>query len=134
MTITASRLEQLKACRQQVDAFRTIWGDGAAPMTVEAAAEHATTFDWDWAARRFLSPAAFAGYLRAVEAAWAAYVHAEVAANDEYDRAVEAARVGYNRAKVAAQADYHRIEAAAQADYRRAQARAFAECYINQEV
>jgi hypothetical protein len=112
MTITASRLERLNACQSQVDAFRAIWGEGPAPMTVEAAMEHAATFDWDWAAHHFLSPAALVDYARA-----------EAAARNDYCRAV-----------AAAWADYWRVAVLARDDYDRARARAFAECYIKQET
>ena len=104
MTITAKRLEKLGACQDQVDAFRAIWGDGPAPMTVEAAVEaaleHAQVFKWDWAAYQILSDAAWAEYDHATASAWA---------------------------------EYKRARAAVFAEYNRACARAFAEAYIKQE-
>ena len=117
MTITAKRLEELGACQDQVAAFRAIWGDGPAPMTVEAAVEHAQTFNWKWAAQYLLTYAARAEYKRAAKEAWAEYYRAE-----------------YERAADVAWAEYYRAKDAAWAEYERARARAFAEAYIKQET
>jgi hypothetical protein len=87
VTITAKRLEELGACRDQVDAFRAIWGDDPAPMTVEAALEHARTFSWEWAAVRLLAPSARAEYQRATAPAY-----------DEFERALASARADLKRA------------------------------------
>ena len=110
MTITAKRLEELGACQCQIATFRAIWGDGPAPMTVEAAVEHAETFNWEWAARYLLTYAARA----------------------EYERATASTRAQYDRAKYE-RAVFGRATAPAWAECKRACARAFAEAYINQE-
>jgi hypothetical protein len=123
MTITAKRLKELGACQDQIDAFRAIWGDGPAPMTVEAAIDHAEAFDWRWAARMLLTDAAYAEYDRATAPAWA-----------EYGRATAAARAEYDRATAPAWAEYKRAMSAAWAEYWRARARAFATLYIKQEA
>jgi hypothetical protein len=115
MTITAKRLEELGACQSQIVAFRAIWGDDPAPMTVEAALEHAQVFNWDWAAQMLLDDAAWAECERARAAAWA-----------EYRRACA-------RAWAPAWDECQRTVAAAWAEYERAKARAFAEAYIKQE-
>jgi hypothetical protein len=54
MTITAKRLERLGVCQRQIDTFRALWGEGPAPMTVEAATDNAALFDWNRAALFFL--------------------------------------------------------------------------------
>ena len=103
MTITASRLSDLGACRSQVAAFRAIWGDGPAPMTVEAAVENADAFDWDWAADSFLAAPA-----------WAEYKRATAPAKAEYERAIAPAWAEYERAMARAFAEaYIKQEAAA---------------------
>ena len=122
MTITAKRLEELKACQPQIDAFRAIWGDGPAPMTVEAAVDHAEKFDWTWAADNLLSRKARAEYDRAIAPARAEYERVEAPAWAEYER-----RLG-----TPAWAEYRSVEALAWAEYNRAHARAFAEAYIRQ--
>jgi hypothetical protein len=134
VTITAKRLEELGACQDQVDAFRAIWGDGPAPMTVETALEHAQVFNWNWAADKLLSDAAWEEYLRAEAAAWDEYLRATPSAYAEYARAVASARAEYKRAWAAAWAEYDRATALASAEYERACARAFAEAYIKQET
>ena len=145
MTITAKRLERLGACQIQIVAFRALWGDGPAPMTVEAAVEHAQTFNWGWAARRLLAPSAGAEYDRARASAWeefdrarapayAEYERARAPAWAEYMRAAASAWEEYLRARAPAWAEYERAEAAAWADFKRACARAFAEAYIEQET
>jgi hypothetical protein len=120
MTITAKRLEELGACQRQIAAFRKLWGDGPAPMTVEAAVEHAEAFVWEQFARMFL----------------------KAPARDEYRRATGPARAEYERARTAAwaeaawaeAAEFERATAPAWADLKRACARAFAEAYIKQET
>ena len=69
MTITAARLEELGACQDQIEAFRKLWGEGPAPMTVEAAVDNAEAFDWNWAAKRFLAAPAWDEYMRATASA-----------------------------------------------------------------
>ncbi len=127
MTITAKRLEELGARQHQIDAFRKIWGDGPAPMTVEAAVEHAEAFIWNWAARYLLTDAARAEYERAL-----------VAARAEFDRADKAKWAEFQRARASAwasaYAEYQRADASARADLKRACARAFATLYIAQEA
>ncbi len=141
MTITAARLEELGACQDQIDAFRKIWGDGPAPMTVETALEHAQVFNWNWAADKLLSDAEQAEYDRAEAWAYAEYVRAWKAAGAEYDRARASAReeyerawAKYERATASAREEYERAWAAAWADLKRACARAFATLYIAQEA
>lgn len=82
MTITAKRLEELGACKDQIATFRAIWGDGPAPMTIEAAVENAEKFSWGWAAAEFLSPEAWAKYNRATDEAWAEYRRAAMRGRD----------------------------------------------------
>jgi hypothetical protein len=134
MTITAKRLEELGACQDQVDAFRALWGDDPAPMTVEAALEHAQTFDWYRAARYLLTDAAWAEYERARVAAKAEFDRATASAWDEYGRATAKAWTKFERAEASAWAEFERAEALARAEFKRACARAFAEAYINQEA
>jgi hypothetical protein len=145
MTITAKRLEELGACQDQVDAFRAIWGDGPAPMTVEAAVEHAQTFNWEWFARYLLTNAAWAEFERATAparadrkraeaSAWSKFERAEAPAWAEFERARASAWAEYERARAPAWAEFERARASAWAEYERACARAFAEAYINQEA
>jgi hypothetical protein len=131
VTITAKRLEELGACQSQIDAFRALWGDGPAPMTVETALEHAQTFEWEWAADKLLTDAARAEYERARAAAWAEAARAEAA---EFERATAPALAEYLRARASAWDEYDRAKDAAWAEFERAKARAFAEAYIKQEA
>ena len=149
MTITAKRLEDLKACRDQIDQFRQIWKDGPAPMTVEAAVENADAFNWEWIACRVLATPAKVEYERAMLKAGAEYDCAIAPAEAEYVRAIALAKAGaeydcaiapaeaeYVRAIAPAKAwtEYKRAKKPADAEYMRAMARAFAEAYIAQEA
>lgn len=132
--ITAKRLQDLHACSRQIETFRSIWGDGPAPMTIEAAVENAEKFVWDWAAEKLLSPGALVEYSRATAPALAEYDRAEAAAWAEFYRDTDAALDKRDRAIAAAWAEYKRATAPARAEYKRAKARAFAEAYRRQET
>jgi hypothetical protein len=132
VTITAKWLERLGASQRQIAAFRKLWGDGPAPMTVEAAVDNAEAFDWGWFARYLLTDAAWDEYMRAEASAWAEFERAEAAARAEYDRSTVSAFI-FERAEASARAELDRTTAPAWADLKRTCARAFAEAYINQE-
>ena len=145
MTITAARLEERGASQDQIAAFRRIWGDGPAPMTVEAALEHAQVFNWVCAAGMFLAAPARSEFWRATAPALARLRHAEIKAIEEFSRAEASAFTGYwnaaapsmddfIRAQESMFADFNRVNANAWAEYKRSAARAFATLYIAQEA
>jgi len=70
--ITARLLRSKGACDKQVQKFHALWPRGVRP-TLELAAEHASTFDWSWAAQHLLSALASAEYNRVKAPAWAEY-------------------------------------------------------------
>ena len=104
--LTTRQLIDRGACNEQVEAFRSRFGEYV-EVTPELCASVAAVFDWVWAARHLLSAAA-----------WAEYVRVRAPALAEYQRVAAAARAGYDR-----------VEAAAWAEYERAKARAFGEAY-----
>lgn len=147
--ITADRLERLGACPDQVRRFRKLFGDGPAPLTAETAIAHAQVFDWNWAAKRLLTPAARAAYEAAEATAWAAYLKAIAPARAAYEAALAAAQADYYEAmedpadfgkarsiyevaEESALAAYDEAVKPAQAVYNEALAAAFAEAYLAQ--
>ena len=67
------KLQQLidaDACSQQVELFRSTFGDQV-EVTVELALSVFDKFAWDFAARKFLSAPAWAEYDKVRSAAWA---------------------------------------------------------------
>ena len=70
--ITARLLQSKGACANQVAKFRETFPRGVVP-TVELAEQHASAFDWNWAAEHLLSPAAWAEYKRVRASALAEY-------------------------------------------------------------
>ena len=80
------------ACAPQVTRFRELFGDGPAPMTVEAAVAVASEFDWDWAAVNLLSAPAWKLYDETRDAAWKLYVETRARV---YDETCDAARKLY---------------------------------------
>lgn len=124
MSITAKRLEEIGAGQGQIDAFRNLWGDGPASMTVDAAVENAETFDWDLFAQLFLTRRARAKYRGAA-----------TRAQTKYSREADAAVGVWMRTddSEAGDVEYKRAEGVAWAEYNRAKARAFATLYIEQE-
>lgn len=111
MTITAAKLESLKACSAQIATFRELFGEGPAPMTVETAVEYADTFDWDWAAQHLLDHSARRTYNETLAPIRRTYYEARAPILRAYDAARAPIRRTYNEGK----------------------ARAFAEAYILQE-
>ena len=57
MKITKALLIRKHACRGQVDLFAELFPEGVV-ITESICLAHATEFDWDWAARKLLRPAA----------------------------------------------------------------------------
>ena len=61
MKITIQQLINKDACQSQVDKFRELFGESV-DVTPELCLSVASEFDWDWAARNFLSAAALKLY------------------------------------------------------------------------
>ncbi len=113
-TISARTLEQLHACSPQVALFRETFGEGEVTVTLKLAVDHASLFNWEWAAITLLhSPGAWGAFERAMAAADEAYDCATTAADEAYDCATAAAKEAYDRATAAAKEAYDRASATA---------------------
>ena len=130
------------ACADQVALFRAKFGESV-DVTHELCASVASEFDFCWAARNLLPPAAYAEYARVRAPAYAKYKrvtapayakYKRVTAPDyaEYKRVTDAAYAEYERVRDAAYAEYERVRAPAYAEYKRVIAREFARQYIAQ--
>lgn len=75
MKITAKELRDKQACKSQLERFVHLFGEGPVDVTAALCVEHASLFDWDWAARALLPAPAKAEYgrMRVVALAWAEY-------------------------------------------------------------
>ncbi len=135
MKLTLQQLKAAGACREQVVLFRRYFGLGGA-VTLKRCLDHASEFDWNWAANNLLSPTQRAEYERIEASALAEYRRIEAPALAEYERVqapawaeywrIEAlAWAEYARVRASALAEYQRIEAPALAEYKRAKAQAF---------
>lgn len=88
--LTIKQLEDIGACRSQIEKFRNLFGDSVS-VTIELAVEHADDFDWFWGRRllgrdvmaRFVHydqaiccsvyvETSYSKYIRALASAWAA--------------------------------------------------------------
>ena len=96
------------ACAEQVRLFREKFGESVF-VTEDLCVSVAREFDFNWAARHLLSPAAL----------------------DEYERVTAPAWAEYERVKASARAEYERVTAPALAEYERATAAAFARGYLS---
>jgi hypothetical protein len=135
MTIQPITYELLKskgACAGALADFRRIFGD-TAPLTVEAAVVNAQTFDWDFAAHRFLSASAWKAYNEAKASAWKAYDEATAPALKAYNEATASAEKAYDEARASAGKAYNEATAPALKACDEAKARAFAEAYMEQK-
>ena len=74
MIVSVRLLKKYGACEEQVKLFAETFGKGA-KVTVTAALcrEHASKFDWDWAAQSLLSEAMLAEYDAKWVTVWAEY-------------------------------------------------------------
>ena len=79
MKITLRHLKLKGACSEQVALFQKHFGQGG-EVTLEKCLSVADVFDWSWAARNLLSPAADTEYERAKASALAEYERAKAAA------------------------------------------------------
>ena len=117
------KLQQLidaDACLQQVELFRSTFGDQV-EVTVELALSVFDKFDWDFAARKFLSAPARAEYDKVMAAAGA-----------EYDKVMAAAWAEYDKVRAPAWAEYDKVMAPARAEYDKVRAPAWANLYIGE--
>ena len=112
MKLTAKDLIATGACSKQVALFRKHFPRGGV-VTLAKVMEVAEVFDWDWAAKHLLTPAATAEYDRASAAAWDEYKRARAPALAEYQRATAPAEAEYQRAIAPAYTEYHRVRAEA---------------------
>ena len=130
--LTYERLKQAGACRDQLALFKRKYGASVA-VTVEAAIEAASEFDWTWA-RRLLDEPAQAAYNAATAPARAAYGAARAPARAAYEAARSPARAAYNAAGASAWAAYEAATAPAWAAYEAATASAWAQAFIESEA
>ena len=75
--LTRQQLVDAHACKAQVDLFERTFGD-AVDVTVDLAVSVVDMFDWDFAARNFLSKAASIMYTAATDPLWVEYSEAVV--------------------------------------------------------
>ena len=118
------------ACVEQVRLFREKFGESVF-VTENLCASVACEFDFDWAARRLLSPPAFDEYERVVASALDEYERVRASAFDEYKRVMAPAWAEYKRVTAPAWAEYERVRAPAWAEYERVTASAFARGYLS---
>ena len=88
--LTVSTLVALGACIEQRRAFRRTFGVSVR-VTEALCVEHASTFNFDWAALHLLSAPARSEYERVRAAARAEYERVEAPALAEYERVTAAA-------------------------------------------
>ncbi len=50
MIVSAERLRQRWACKEQITLFVSVFGEGDVEVTEALCVQHADKFDWDWAA------------------------------------------------------------------------------------
>ncbi len=88
--VTTELLVSKAACIAQVELFASLCPHGIVP-TVDWCKQHANKFDWNWAARHLLSPAAQKAYEEAKATALKAYVEATATAWKAYEEATATA-------------------------------------------
>ena len=138
-TLHINRLIENDACGEQVELFRSTFGDSV-DVTAELAVEMAGKFDITWAAENLLSASAWAEYDRVMAPALTEYYRVMASARAEYDKVTAFAWAEYDKVKVSARAEYDKVAAFALAEYdnvmasawpehEKVMATAFATCY-----
>src|SRR3990167_3989263 len=102
--LTLQQLQDHRACRDQIQLFRELFGESAI-VTVKACVAVADKFNWEWAAGHLLKASAYA----------------------EYDRVANPAYAEYNQVVALAQAEYKPVITLAQAEYKQVTRLALAE-------
>jgi hypothetical protein len=135
-TLTLATIKAKGACAEQVELFRRTFGksvDVSESLAATHASEHASAFDWTWAAANLLSPSAWAACEAARAPARAAYDAARATAQAACEAARAPAWAAYAAATAPARAAYAAATAPARAAYEAARAPAWARAYINDE-
>ena len=117
---TVDMLIEKKACASQVQLFRDTFPNGA-PLTVETAISVSHLFDWEFAARRFLSKEGYKSYQDATVPLLKAYQGARAPLWKVYQDATASHLKVYQDAK----APHLKV-------YQGAKAQVFAELYIKE--
>lgn len=68
--VTSNTLEELGSCGTYVDRFRSNWPEGTV-ITKELCVEHASSFEWHWAAANLLAPGHLSDWERRAERVFA---------------------------------------------------------------
>jgi hypothetical protein len=137
--ITIARLKKAGACAGHLKRIRALVGSSV-KVTEEWCIEHASDFDWDWAAcllsdvaraeYYWVRAAACVEYDRVIAPARAEYYRATGAAWAEGNRSGRSAWAKYEQVCGAAWAEYARVRKPARAEYDRVRAAAWARAYI----
>jgi len=140
--ITLDQLKRLKACKEQVSQFESLFGKSrgfrSEAAAVRVARKHAQVFDWDWAARQLISDSAYLEYKRVRITALEEYARVTAAALQEYARSQPSvldyheespAYAEYIRVQSPAYAEYIRAITPAENEYKRVEAEAFARAW-----
>ena len=100
MKVTKTLLLRKGACDDQLDKFVELFPKGVV-VTEALCIEHASVFDWGWAASHLLRAPAQDEYSRVRAAAQAEYERVIAAAWDEYEREMAPAQAEYSRVAAA---------------------------------
>jgi hypothetical protein len=116
-TLTYAQLKSAGACANQRKQFKTLFGLSV-EVTEALCLFVSDQFDWDWASRNLLSPAAQAEVDKV-----------RAAARAEVDKVTAAAWAEYDKVTAAAWAEFDKVRAPAWAEYDKARAAAFGRLY-----
>ena len=139
MKITLKQLIEAKACKSDVEFFKSRFGESV-EVTEELCLSVYDKFNWDWASVHFLTaPAldaykkarapALDAYQKAMSPAWDAYKKATAPAWDSYERVTATDLDAYKKATPPAWDAYKKATPPAWDAYQKAMASAFARVF-----
>lgn len=117
--ISFDLLRSKNACADQLALFEKL-GLDTIPTTETVCVENATNFDWLWAAKNLLSPAALEEFKAAIEPARVIFAKAIAPARAQYERAIAPAFTAYRAAIAPHQTTYERAILPASMEHKRA--------------
>ncbi len=126
MKITYRQLKAKGACADQLAKFKSLFGKEVT-LSLELCLQHASIFDFYWAAMNFLSDSDYEEYRKASAPAHAEYEKVRAPAYAEYRKVSDSARAEYEKAIAPAYAEYRKAIALARAEYEKVRVPAYAE-------
>jgi hypothetical protein len=117
MQVSVRLLRCKRACTEQVEKFKELFGAQTIDVTVELCVKHAQDFDWDWAADNLLPETLRAEYYAKAAPLEAKYEAKRAPLWAEYDAKIAPLEAEYNAKVAPLEAEYNAKDVPLEAEY-----------------